>query len=115
MSDGRENAEAWYEDICEWYRDRNEDHIYETVIEAAQSVEVRSGWVAAGGENCGEPVEFSILLSGGGPALRLQGTLGFCSQPDTAHLRYSWASDTKEWHAPEEPLLWFASMFYYGD
>lgn len=51
------------------------DDLRERIEEMPLSVEVRDGWRAPGSER-GEAEEFCILLSTGGPALRIYGQIG---------------------------------------
>jgi len=144
------NARSWYESICEMVKeleaareeaesmDREEDAqqcIYESVL----SVEVRSGWYMPG--QTPKPEEYSILLTTGGPGLRLIGGLDEYGQPVSARLEYQdWGTPWTEakfrdlcpgrtisgvgpsymdWDAPwpncQKILLAFASCFYFGE
>lgn len=88
-----------------------EEHLRESVL----SVEVRSGWQSAGEPL--EPQQFSILLSTGGPALRIVGDFGQYATPRRCWLEH------QDWFTPwaearcgnSDALLWFASLFYYGE
>lgn len=99
-----DNREQCLEDITE--------HCRESVL----SVEVRSGW-----HNPGEapdiPEDFRFLLSTGGPALRLRGNLNCHNEPRRVWLEYQdWYTPWTEYHGGElDALLWFASLFYYGE
>jgi hypothetical protein len=63
--------------------------------------------------------EYQILLSFGGPSVRITGNLDTYGQPDTARLEY------QDWGTPWTPLpltaeeredvLTFAQQFYYGE
>ena len=133
------NAKAWYESICEMVKeleaareeaesmDREEaaqQRIYESVL----SVEVRSGWYMPG--QTPKPEEYSILLTTGGPGLRLIGGLDEYGQPKTARLEYQdWGTPWTEYNpghhedafkpedydAYDSTLLAFASCFYFGE
>jgi hypothetical protein len=88
------------------------------IHEAPLSVEVRSGWYKPG-DVIPEPHEYQILLSTGGPALRITGYLGKYGEASSAHLEY------QDWGTPwmslplagEESadVLTFAQQFYFGD
>lgn len=82
------------------------------ILEMPLSVEVRSGWHAPGAE--AEPEEFQILLSTGGPALRIRGELDNGS-PSRAWLEYQdWGTPwTQFFDVEQSTLLRFASFFYF--
>ena len=93
------------------------------------SVEVRSDWHAPGAEDA-TPAEFCILLSTGGPASRIIGTLDEHGEPETARLEVQdwgtpWAG---QWGTAEvqaalgdgaadvsDVLLAYAREFYFGE
>lgn len=86
------------------------------ILNDALSVEVRSDWVAVGGEF--QPTEYRIVLGFGGPNTEIIGELDEHNQPSTAKIRHSWATpwaflpiDSDE----EEILLTFARVFYFGE
>lgn len=87
------------------------------IQESALSVEVRDDWRAVG-DDVGDAVEFQILLSTGGPALRIMGELDEHNQPRRAWLEY------QDWGTPwthhvvkdfAEVLLMFCQQFYFGE
>lgn len=90
--------------------------IRDAMREAPLSVEVRSLWHVPGGQS--EPGEYCILLSTGGPALRLMGELSEYGEPESVTLEH------QDWGTPwtpydttasdDEALLWFAQLFWYG-
>jgi|694.fasta_scaffold62441_5 hypothetical protein len=88
-----------------------EDHSRESVL----CVEVRQDWHAPG--LSADLLDFSILLSTGGPALRLRGDLTSYCEPRRAWLEYQdWYTPWREYHGGElDALLWFASLFWYGE
>lgn len=94
----------------------NADAVRERIMESPLSVEVRSGWYAPGGQ--GDVEEFQILLSTGGPALRIMGELDEHKQPHRAWLEY------QDWGTPwthhyeqgfGDVLLTFCQQFYFGE
>jgi hypothetical protein len=92
--------------VAEWIED--------AMREAPLSVEVRSGWREPGDGASMEPDEFRILLSTGGPALRVMGEL--CNgTPDRCWLEHQdWGTPWTRWHDTDrDALLWFAGLFYY--
>lgn len=88
----------------------------ERIQESPLSVQVRSDWRDVGDDH-GDPTEFCILLSTGGPALRIMGELGEHNQPDRAWLEYrDWGTGwTQYFEVEQATLLSFASCFYFGE
>jgi hypothetical protein len=95
------------------------DDLAEAVREFAQemplSVLVRSDWHAPGAEF--EPAQFELLLSTGGPAVRIIGELDHHKQPYRPQLQYQdwgipWTDHTE---SKVDWLEWFAGLFWYGD
>lgn len=82
--------------------------------EAPLSVDVRSGW-STPGQLIAE--DFQILLSTGGPALRIVGELSHHLEPRRARLEHQdWGTRWTEWaDVDPDALLWFASHFWFGD
>ena len=87
----------------------------ERIYEAPLSVEVRSGWYPPG-DDAPAPEEFCILLSTGGPALRIRGDLDERGQPTRAWLEYQdWGTPWTQFYKVEQStLLTFASQMYFG-
>lgn len=130
----RQNAASWSETIAEMIRafeaalnidaDEPAYSARDAITDAALSVEVRSGWYNRCDANP-EPVEYQILLSTGGPAVRITGRLGAHDEPETADLEYQdWGTPWTRYHpAHGEPLfdthsadvLTFAQQFYFGE
>ena len=121
----RQNAASWYKEIAAMVKayqkaddDGDPEQQREAILESALDVCVRSDWHTPGGEV--ENTEYYILLSTGGPALRIRGTLDKYGQPDTAILEYQdwgtpWTEDTRLGHEDCETLLAFANHFYFGE
>ena len=104
------------------------EEVEQEIHEMPLSVEVRSDWYTPG-ECLGQtsPVEFRILLSTGGPAIQLRGTLSEHGEPEKAWL------EVQDWFTPwtefwpvrpkdddhrsltEDILLRFARCFYFGE
>lgn len=86
------------------------------IEEDALSVEVRSGWCASKAEM--EPEEFCILVTTGGPAVRILGDLDR-GEPSRAWLEVKdWGKPWTEYYAGTgsmEVLLAYASCFYFGE
>ena len=95
------------------------------IQEDALSVEVRSGWVEVGGEMTAE--EFCILITTGGPAIRIRGELGEFSTPKRAWLEVQdWGTPWTEHHGhtvgdtewesvDQDVLLAYCQQFYFGE
>lgn len=99
------------------YDGTNHDVVADAIEESCQeqplAVDVRSGWGTPGEL---EPEEFQILLSTGGPALRIIGDLEDQS-PTSARLEHQdWGTPWTQWRrdVDHEALEWFCSLFYFG-
>lgn len=117
----KEQAEAQYnhiKDLLEKLEEaETEDEIEEAtrrINESPLSVTVRSGYQKAGQELKAE--EYKILLSTGGPAVRIVGRLNEYDEPVTAELQYQdWFEKWKtERNVKEQVLLDYAQYFYFG-
>lgn len=124
------NARAWMANIIEMVeklkasKDNHDseavDEIRQEIDEAPLSVSVRDGWYVAGSSERGEPDEFEILLSTGGPALRIYGELGEYCEPDD-YPRLQWQDWFTPWDDCEltsdetEALATFARCFWFGE
>mgnify|MGYP001591990335 CR=1 FL=1 len=126
-----ENARVWVETISELvavleseefpvkvegeeYADV--DAVRERIQESPLSVQVRSGWAEPGAEMIAE--EFEILLSTGGPALRILGELDEHKQPHRAWLEYQDCGTPWTHHYVKDfsdTLLTFCRQFYFGE
>lgn len=88
--------------------------------ECALSVQVRDGWRDPGGEIVGNPAEeYEVLLSTGGPALRIYGSIGRYGEPEDAMLQWEdWGTLWTDFCPDDfdcDVLLTFARQFYFGD
>jgi hypothetical protein len=96
-------------------RDRLGEDVTEYARELPLSVLVRSDWHHVGSESTHS--EFEILLSTGGPAVRVLGDLDSYLEPYRPGLQFSdWGVDWTD--HPEsncDALLWFAGLFYFGE
>ena len=100
---------------------KDQDEAYERILEDALNVEVRSAWHEVGGD--ATPSEFAILLTTGGPALRLRGELDEHSEPSRAWLEYQdWGTpwtelvtDADGEAVQQRILLTYAKCFYFGE
>lgn len=139
-----DNAKAWFQNIKDMLEDYNmrtlqvtKDEAEQAILESPLSVLVRSGWYTPGDTHkvrpsdgfplCCLPAEYEILLSTGGPALRIIGDLSEHGEPTSATLQW------QDWGTPwtdvrpysdlgvanrnhcEGMLLSYASHFYFGE
>jgi len=119
------NAEAWYETLCDQLTrlkaacNASDDEAYEAIREEIQeaplSLAVRSLWAEPGAPL--ESGHFCILLTTGGPGLRIIGDLGRFSCPECSRLEYQdWGAAWREYLPADSATLdaW-AAQFYWGD
>lgn len=112
------NAEAWMENIREMVEALDNEETAEAAItqiyESPLSWLVRSGWTTVDSEMT--PEEYEILLSTGGPALRIIGSLDR-GTPRTARLEWQdWGTPWTEYvlsSEDEDTLLRFAEQFLF--
>ena len=131
------NAKAWLESIIEMTNaltafeddEREEpvtidgdimnsrDDVVQRIEESPLSVQVRGGWHDVGAQ--AEDEEFEILLSTGGPALRIIGEIGQFNAPQRPRLQYQdWGTPWTEYIAVGEDhdaLQTFCEQFYFGE
>lgn len=119
------NARGWLSTIAEMLAAMRDGREYEgqdargAIQESPLSVLVRQGWYAPG-SHAADAEEYEILLSTGGPALRIVGELGEFCQPDDAP-RLEW----QDWGIPwtpypldeteRESVCEFARQFWFGE
>ena len=89
----------------------------ESILNSALSVEFRSGWTS--NPNDIELEEFKILLTWGGPALRVIGDLNQYKEPENIKMQYQdWGTYWTDFEITEEQekaLNWFCNFFYFGE
>ena len=94
-----------------------QDQLRESVLNSALCVEFRSGWYSSLNDEL-VPEEFKILLTWGGPALRVIGELDNYG-PVNPKLQYQdWGTfwtDLEITEDQQESLNWFCNCFYFGD
>ena len=95
------------------------DWIVDAMREAPLSVDICEKCESPGEEASLEPTEFQILLSTGGPALRIMGELNH-GEPSRCWLEHQdWGTPWTRYFSRSaeraSALLWFASLFYYGE
>jgi hypothetical protein len=120
----QENAKGWLASIEEMLAALTEASTNNTAYEAAEqaihesilSVLVRDGWHEPG-KSCEDgPDEYEILLTTGGPALRIWGKINDHGEPGTAELQYQdWGTLWTRYPAREVTLLSFAQCFWFGE
>lgn len=132
MSDNHalDNALNWLQEIEEMVsalnlaREAGDDEAIEEaetrIREAPLSVQVRDGWYSPGEKADTSPDEYEVLLSTGGPALRIIGELDAHAEPDEWPI-LQWQDWGTQWTPVEvdgsqrKALAVFAGQFYFGD
>lgn len=118
------NAEAWLETIKGLAgRMAQDEDSAEAAREEAQdsalSVMVRDDWRVAGDTAKGGAEEYAVLLTTGGPALRIYGALNMHGEPDEwPHLQWQdWGEPWTDYPLGEEreAVCTFLSAFYFGE
>ena len=93
----------------------SQDQLRESILNSALSVEFRSGWATF--KEDFEPEEFKILLSWGGPALRIIGELDNYSPVNPKLQFQNWGTPWTDFEITEDQqdaLNWFCNCFYFG-
>ena len=89
----------------------------ESILNSALSIQVRSGWTSL--NESFQPQEFNILLSWGGPALRIIGDLNEYKEPENPVLQFQdWFTrweDLKINSQQYDALVWYCCQFYFGE
>lgn len=119
------NAADWLEtirdqlqrlkDACQSKEQSAYETIREEILESPLAVDVRSGWHSVGAQ--AEPEEFQILLTTGGPALRIVGDLGQFNCPERSRMEWQdWGTSWTEYGPADSATLdaWVA-QFWFGD
>ena len=97
-----------------------QEKIKENILNSALSIEFRSGWYSSP-ESIADlsPEEFKILLTWGGPALRVIGELNQYKEPENVKMQYQdWGTCWTDFEITEnqqEALNWFCNCFYFGE
>ena len=96
-----------------------QDELRESILNNALSVEFRSGWYSSP-ESITDlrPEEFKILLTWGGPALRIIGKLDNY-EPIEPKLQFQdwgtpWTDFEIKTESQQDALNWFCNCFYFG-
>ena len=95
------------------------EEIRERIQEGPLSVQVRGGWHTPGDPEGRKPEEYELLLSTGGPTLRLIGDLDEYGEPDTPKIQWQdWGTPWTTYYTTDKEdaaLLAYARCFYYGE
>jgi len=119
----REQGQAQYDSIKELVAglgdEEKADSARDAITQDPLSVLVREGWHEPGA-NAGAPQEFEILLSTGGPAVRLIGTLDDHGEPDSVRLQVQdwfqpWTDFQPQGNDRDAVLMSYAQCFYFGE
>lgn len=94
----------------------DEEEARQRIEEDPLSLEVRSDWYAPGSED-NKPAEFCILLTTGGPAVRIVGDLDEHGQPSRPRLQVQdWGKPWTEYFDVDcDVLQKYVECFYYGE
>lgn len=124
----KDNAQAGLASIIEMVADlatmdvtdKEHEEASQRIQEDPLEITVRTDWHAPGAKDSEKPTEYNILLTTGGPALRLIGDLDQYCQPETAKLQYqdwftSWTDYTETTDEEDSALLTYARQFYFGE
>ena len=96
------------------------EEIRESILNSALSVEFRNGWYSDLYHLKGvtEPIEFKILLSWGGPALRIIGEIeeNYAVNPKMQFQDWGtpWTDLEIKSENQQNALNWFCNCFYFG-
>lgn len=99
----------------------DESALSDRLQEKPLSVQVRGGWHNPGDSDGfdAKPEEFMILLSTGGPALRIVGDLDGYGQPSSPRLQWQdWGTpwnDHATDYAEDQAIAEFCQLFYFGE
>ena len=93
-----------------------QDQLRESILNSALSVEFRSGWYSSLDDEL-VPEEFKILLTWGGPALRIIGELDNYGPVNPKLQFQDWGTPWTDLEITEDQqnaLDWFCNCFYFG-
>ena len=95
--------------------DDKTEKIKQEIQESVLEVSTRNGWHSPYDKDVEVEKEYLILLSAGGPATRIIGTLNAYAEPETAILQaQDWFTEWEDFRAADEDiLLEFAWCFYF--
>ena len=90
------------------------DKLRERIEEMPLSIQVRDGWRNPGGESGGAE-EFEILLSTGGPALRIHGRIGGDAALQWQDWGTPWTDYTDTTDEQDSAIAEFVALFWLGE
>jgi len=95
--------------------DFDEDAAREAIQDDALEICVRSDWYDLGSKD-NKPSEFYILITTGGPAVRIIGKLNEYGEPESPRLQVQdWGKPWTEYFTDEVILLTYCNQFYFGE
>jgi hypothetical protein len=120
-----DNAAAWYAEIKDMMaalENTESDSLMDEIWSGPLSILVRDGWRTPYGVG-DRAAEYEMLLSTGGPALRVYGQLGEHGEPESAALQYQdWGTPWTDWYPSHSEafevarvLLTYARCFSFGE
>lgn len=109
LEQGAESAEFDGETFTDY------DDVRQRIDEMPLSVQVRTGWFAPGAKDDAMPEEFEILLSTGGPALRIFGDIGGEPLLQWQDWGTPWTTYHDTTDEEDEALQVFVGNFWLGD
>lgn len=118
-----QNAAAWLASILEMVAaldaETEGDAAFSAIHESVLDVSVRTDWFSPGQQHDASVGEYAILLTTGGPALRLTGALDADAPDAWPRLEFQdWGTPWTEYLAAREhraALQRFAACFYFGE
>ena len=90
------------------------DELRQRIEEMPLSIQVRDGWRSPGAESDGAE-EFEILLSTGGPALRITGDIGAAPSLQWQDWGTPWTDYRDTTDDQDEAIAAFVGLFYFDD
>lgn len=118
-----DNAKAWLESVKEMVAKLQaegdaEDAARQEIEESVLSVQVRDGWYTPGGPSRPDPEEYEILLTTGGPGLRIFGELDDATPDDDPRLQWQdWCVPWTDYELTDDEraaVRTFARVFWFG-
>lgn len=108
LEDGEERAEFDGEEFTD------ADELRQRIEEMPLAIAVRDGWRSPGEERA-DPEEFEILLSTGGPALRIFGDIGGAHSLQWQDWFTPWTDFHETTTEQDEAIERFVGLFWFGE